>query len=395
MRNLYFNDAWKSILVRRPIYHRIDEGVYIVERDPIIDNSVFVTERFTITHIEKYLTKNQLNQFARLSDGHILFLDDFTTPMKSTVQYIAILIYKYKFRPENLWFSLSLLHQCSKLKEELESVGIHGVNIYFHNCWLNEIYDQYTNNIPFFEGLSDTVISKRYSTFTRRFDYSRYDLFCNFLNEDVLKDFNYTFTNFNPENRPYPDPWVTKDELKNHEITKLYPSKTNVIHRWIDGMPYCLDVNDLRQSFPLEIYKRYKESSLNIVLETTFTHYNNPGQQDIMLTEKTYKPIVSKKPFMLLAPSGSLELLQKEGFRTFGSLVDESYDKTDIMAKKQTLITDQIKMLNKLTDAEFFRKISELDNTVNYNLRRFLNLGKMSVQGHQQLFQDLDLIRKL
>lgn len=394
MRNLYFNDNWKHVLVRKPVHPRIDEGVYIIERDPIIDHSVFVTERFTISHIEKYLTKDHLKQFANLSDGHILFLEDFTIPMKDTVQGIVDLITRYRIRPKNLWFSLALSHQCSELKEELASIGIHGVNIYFHNALLTEIYNQYTNNIPFFEGLSDTVISKRFSAFTRRFDYSRYDLFCNFLNEDVLKDFNYTFTNFNPENRPYPDPWVTKDELKNHELTNLYLDKKYEIHRWIDGLPYCLDVHDLRQSFPLEIYKRYKESSLNIVIETSFTHYHNPEQQDIMLTEKTYKAIVSKKPFMMMAPSGSLELLQKEGFRTFESLVDESYDKTDVMAEKQTLIINQIKMLNKLTDAEFFRKISELDKTVNYNLRRFLNLGRRSELEHEQLYQDLDLVRK-
>jgi transcriptional regulator of met regulon len=130
------------------------------------------------------------------------------------------------------------------------------------------------------------------------------------------------------------------------------------------------------------------------VLETTFTHYRNTEQQDIMLTEKTYKAIVSKKPFMMIAPSGSLELLKKEGFRTFESFVDESYDKTDDMVKKKTLIINQIKMLNTLTDAEFFRKLDELDKTVNYNLRRFLNLGKLSAIEHKKLFQDLDLVRK-
>jgi transcriptional regulator of met regulon len=113
-----------------------------------------------------------------------------------------------------------------------------------------------------------------------------------------------------------------------------------------------------------------------------------------MLTEKTYKAIVSKKPFMMIAPSGSLELLKKEGFRTFESFVDESYDKTDDMVKKKTLIINQIKMLNTLTDAEFFRKLDELDKTVNYNLRRFLNLGKLSAIEHKKLFQDLDLVRK-
>ena len=44
------------------------------------------------------------------------------------------------------------------------------------------------------------------------------------------------------------------------------------------------------------------------------------------LTEKTFKPIALEMPFILVAPAHSLEYLRSYGFKTFGNVVDESYD---------------------------------------------------------------------
>ena len=132
-------------------------------------------------------------------------------------------------------------------------------------------------------------------------------------------------------------------------------------------------------------------SGLNIVNETTTRHYNDIDRQDIMVTEKTFKAILSKKPFMMLAPSGSLELLKKEGFKTFDSLIDESYDNTDDLDKKQNLVIAQMKKLNSLTDAEYFREIENLNKITNYNFRRFLYLGMQS--SDYSIFYDLDIIK--
>lgn len=44
------------------------------------------------------------------------------------------------------------------------------------------------------------------------------------------------------------------------------------------------------------------------------------------LTEKTFKPICLRMPFVLVGTCGSLEYLRSYGFQTFDSLWDESYD---------------------------------------------------------------------
>ena len=65
------------------------------------------------------------------------------------------------------------------------------------------------------------------------------------------------------------------------------------------------------------------------------------------LTEKTFKAIALEMPFVLVAPTGSLEYLREYGFRTFASVFDESYDQE----------TDDVKRIEKVT-----RLLKELDS---------------------------------
>ena len=58
----------------------------------------------------------------------------------------------------------------------------------------------------------------------------------------------------------------------------------------------------------------------NVVSETVFYH------NKLHLTEKIFKPIVSKQPFMLLAAPGNLKYLKSYGFKTFDHLWSEDYD---------------------------------------------------------------------
>ena len=46
----------------------------------------------------------------------------------------------------------------------------------------------------------------------------------------------------------------------------------------------------------------------------------------IRLTEKSFKPMAYKHPFLLIGPPGSLKKLQSLGFETYENLFDESYD---------------------------------------------------------------------
>jgi hypothetical protein len=64
----------------------------------------------------------------------------------------------------------------------------------------------------------------------------------------------------------------------------------------------------------------YQTSLISVVTETNFQ--NN----DIFNTEKIFKPMVHRHPFILVGPYKTLEHLKDMGYKTFSDFWDESYD---------------------------------------------------------------------
>ncbi len=75
------------------------------------------------------------------------------------------------------------------------------------------------------------------------------------------------------------------------------------------------------------------ESFLHVVTETCY------WEDKTHLTEKIFKPIVAKQPFVLLGCVNNLSYLRSYGFRTFDQFWDESYDQiTDPILRLQAVI---------------------------------------------------------
>jgi len=66
----------------------------------------------------------------------------------------------------------------------------------------------------------------------------------------------------------------------------------------------------------------YDDTFFTFVSESTV----NLNNQCVFVTEKTYKPIAFYHPFLIMGPTGILQVLRKQGFETFENLFDESYD---------------------------------------------------------------------
>lgn len=68
----------------------------------------------------------------------------------------------------------------------------------------------------------------------------------------------------------------------------------------------------------------YNSTAMSLVAETAAesTHiWTNP-----FVTEKTFKPVAFRHPFVVAGQSGTLDFLHRLGFETFENLWDESYD---------------------------------------------------------------------
>jgi len=91
----------------------------------------------------------------------------------------------------------------------------------------------------------------------------------------------------------------------------------------------------------LSLFDESADSLLYLVTETVATRRRHH------LTEKTFKPICLQMPFVLVSTQGSLAYLRSYGFKTFGSLWDESYDDEP---NTQLRIEKVAKLLKSLND---------------------------------------------
>jgi hypothetical protein len=115
----------------------------------------------------------------------------------------------------------------------------------------------------------------------------------------------------------------------------------------------------------------YNNDTLNVnafwhvVTETVF-YYNK-----LHLTEKIFKPIVSKQPFMLLAAPGNLAYLRSYGFKTFDGIIDESYDNIVDHDHRTKAVVKQLAWYCSLSDEEKIDVMRAVEPIVLHNFHHF------------------------
>jgi hypothetical protein len=103
----------------------------------------------------------------------------------------------------------------------------------------------------------------------------------------------------------------------------------------------------------------------HIVTETVF-YYDK-----LHLTEKAFKPIVMKQPFMLLGAVGNLAYLKSYGFKTFEGIIDESYDTIVDNDARTEAVVAQIAWYCALSAEEKRSVIEAIAPIVEYNFHHF------------------------
>lgn len=125
---------------------------------------------------------------------------------------------------------------------------------------------------------------------------------------------------FNPHN---------EDERRSFELEKLFQVDTESIKKFsniVDKLPIQLEHEDgytegasvLEHTNQLTVF--YCDFLIDVVAETS-----NVGRS-FYPTEKTIRPMLMKKPFIIMGPKCFLIHLRQMGFRTFYEFWDEDYD---------------------------------------------------------------------
>lgn len=97
------------------------------------------------------------------------------------------------------------------------------------------------------------------------------------------------------------------------------------------------------------------------------------------ITEKTFKAIALDMPFVLVAPAHSLEYMRSYGFKTFGSVFDESYDDEVDDYQRLTKVTQLLKDIDSLSARERQQIHQACLPIVEHNYNHFFRQGLTDV----------------
>lgn len=85
------------------------------------------------------------------------------------------------------------------------------------------------------------------------------------------------------------------------------------------------------------------------------------------ISEKTFKPIAFRHPFIITGTTGTLAYLKTQGFETFNHIIDESYDQLENINQRLSCIVNEVKRLIK--EKELFQDSLSLEKAEhNFNL---------------------------
>jgi hypothetical protein len=164
---------------------------------------------------------------------------------------------------------------------------------------------------------------------------------------------------------------VVNEELFNPD-TRLSETSRKLVEDNVDklmDLPWKLDDvpidGNLSARFGHQEYKLWQSSLWHLVNETVFY------EPKLHLTEKTFKPIVAQRPFILVAAPGNLKYLRSYGFKTFGNWIDESYDDLQDPDQRLNAIADEISRFARMHVDDLRNIHKDMLPVLEYNKQHF------------------------
>jgi hypothetical protein len=160
----------------------------------------------------------------------------------------------------------------------------------------------------------------------------------------------------------YDSDW--RDEVTNTNSKLSADAKLHIEKYLTNYNKLTIDSPTLPGSASADI-PRNTDAFWHVVTETVF-YYDK-----LHLTEKIFKPIVMKQPFMLLAAPGNLAYLKSYGFKTFEGIIDESYDTIEDNDQRTEAVVRQLAWYCALSAEEKRAVIEAIAPIVEYNFHHF------------------------
>jgi hypothetical protein len=119
-------------------------------------------------------------------------------------------------------------------------------------------------------------------------------------------------------------------------------------------------------------YSMHHKTFISLVSET------NVNSNNLFFSEKTYKPIVAKQPFIIYGNPNSLEYLKNLGFKTFDKWIDERYDSEVDFEKRLDMIIKLSEDISNMDLTDLYRIREEMFSVLEHNYNKFFELTDLN-----------------
>jgi hypothetical protein len=135
--------------------------------------------------------------------------------------------------------------------------------------------------------------------------------------------------------------------------------------------PLVIDTDQPHGSLSAEVNLDQLTSALwHVVTETVYY------PEKLHLTEKIFKPIVARRPFILVGAPGNLAYLKSYGFKTFDRWIDESYDQEQDHYIRIEKITAELAKLCAMSPAMLEQMYQDMQSVLEHNFQHFYSSFK-------------------
>lgn len=120
----------------------------------------------------------------------------------------------------------------------------------------------------------------------------------------------------------------------------------------------------------------YNDIFIDVMTETLCERENDwreSYKEGQFITEKTIKPIIALKPFIILASKGYLEYLKSLGFKTFSKWFNEDYDKVS-HSQAIKIIEENLHYINSLSISQLHYLYKEMEGVLLHNRKNLIKL---------------------
>jgi hypothetical protein len=238
---------------------------------------------------------------------------------------------------------------------------------------------------------------------------------------DWYRGYNRAFLMTPPTDRKITKSFISPNRIiggkRTHRIDLMHHLlERNVKDAWISFPKICpaeqLHINDIARpeqralfsqanlpwNFPGETdhpmsscwLNLFDESAESLAYVITETVYHGRKHH---LTEKSFKPICLRMPFVMVSTAGSLEYLRSYGFKTFDSIWDESYDLEKDDNKRLIMIADLLQNLDNMSQADRSKLFCDAISIIEHNYNHFYS-GSFEQVLHNELTNMLNSIVK-